>query len=270
MTGSRCLWKRMRRILGRMPGGGHLVAFRRFLRGTDARYASLRRRAVPGLFQPFATTELDRYPDLFRYVLLRLGNGPGLRLLSFGCSTGEEVFSLRRYFPSAVIRGLDINPRNIARCRIAHRRSANGSDDGPDDRLSFALASDAGGEPAESYDAVFAMAVYRHGELGSFPPRCGHLIRFAAFEESVAGLAACLKPGGLLVLRHANFRFADTAAAAGFELLLEGEQHPDTPVYGRDETLLRPLPLREGVVFRKRASEPASVPAASFTEPGMA
>lgn len=241
---SKGAWKRAVRA---MPGAAHLIPLYRFAKGTDARYASLWRRAVPGLFQPFATTQMDRYPTLFRFALDTLGDDPSTRLLSFGCSTGEEVFSLRRYFPQAVIWGIDINPRNIARCRASLSRLA-------DDRLSFAVAASAAGEEAGSHDAVFAMAVFRHGELGDFPPLCSHLLRFDAFEQALTELAACLKPGGLLFLRHANFRFTDTRLADGFDLLLEAPKNSATPIYGRDERLLAPQPALEGVAFRKRVS----------------
>jgi hypothetical protein len=48
----------------------------------------------------------------------------------------------------------------------------------PDAAMSFEFASSTEAEPAAVYDAIFAMAVLRHGSLG--PPgvtRCDHLIR---------------------------------------------------------------------------------------------
>ena len=120
--------------------------------------------------------------------------------------------------------------------------------------MAYSSKPSAAGEEAGSYDAVFAMAVFRHGELGGFPPACSHLLRFDAFEQALAELAICLKPGGLLLLRHANCRFTDTRLADGFDLLLEAPRHSATPLYGRDERLLAPQPDLEGVAFRKRVS----------------
>ena len=57
-------------------------------------------------------TWLDRYPELFD-LAARLAPD-ARRILSFGCSTGEELVSLRRRFPEAEIVGAEINPR-IAR-----------------------------------------------------------------------------------------------------------------------------------------------------------
>src|SRR5277367_5474893 len=82
------------------------------------------RRPVPGEFQPYYFTLPDRYPWLFGFAATRIGSRPDLRILSFGCSRGEEVFSLRKYFPSAAVKGIDINPRNIARC-LARARAEN-------------------------------------------------------------------------------------------------------------------------------------------------
>src|ERR1035438_6073596 len=74
-------------------------------------------------------------------------------------------------------------------------------------------------EASASYDVIFAMAVFRHGNLNSSPPppKCDHRIHFADFEQSVTDLARTLKPDGLLVIQHVMFRLADTLVAAGFE-----------------------------------------------------
>lgn len=208
--------------------------------------AWLQLRPPPGLFQPSSDTRDDRYPETFAFVLAEIGDGPDRRLLSFGCSTGEEVFSLRRYFTAAILRGLDINAHNIAVCR---RR-------GGDAGMSFALAGSAEDEMTESYDAIFAMAVFRHGDLASTPPRCEPYLRFADFSHHAAILSRRLKPGGLLAIQHANFRFSDTGAAAHFDKIFQGDRLPGskpTPIYGADGRLLPGSPGDDGV-FRKRVS----------------
>lgn len=242
------MWNKggLKKAVHAIPGSGCLVSLYRFIRGTDARYARLWRRRPTGLFQPFATTQMNRYPGLFGLAREILGDGPHISLLSFGCSTGEEVLSLRHYFQQATIKGIDINPRNIARCRRTLRRQ-------PDAGLSFTVAGSARGEAAESFDAIFCMAVFRHGELGGFPDRCDGLLRFVQFEQAVTELTACLKPGGLLFIGNANFRFTDTDIAWGFELLRLVPHHPATPVYGRDDRLLSPQPDQDGVAFRRVA-----------------
>ena len=79
-------------------------------------------RRLPGQFQPYRYTLPDRYPWLFQFAARELADRPDLRILSFGCSRGEEVFSLRRYFPTASIKGIDARPRNIARAVRSEER----------------------------------------------------------------------------------------------------------------------------------------------------
>ncbi len=218
------------------------LAFDRHYRGGRL----LRLRPPDNLFQPFGETSEDRYPVVFGFVRDRLAGEPSLRLLSFGCSTGEEVFTLRRHFPGAFIKGIDINPRNISTCN-ARRARAN------DTNMSFTVAGSVVAEAARSYDAIFCMAVFRHGDLThSSAERCDPLIRFEDFERTVSDLARCLKHGGLLALRHSNFRFLDAEAARDFATVLSLPPNPRTPLFGRDNRRL--VGIADGnVVFRKGA-----------------
>lgn len=207
------------------------------------------RRAKPdNLFQPIRLTRFDRYPRIFSFVKDQLTGVAAPRLLSFGCSTGEEVFTLREYFPQAEIIGIDINPRSITICRRRLARSG-------DNRIRFELACSGADEPESYYDAIFCMAVLRHGDIsGSQPKNCSHLICFDDFEKTVAGLARLLKPGGFLVIRHSNFRFSDTSAAAGFDVVLVVESMKSDEVnllYDRDNQLLVNCGYSD-TVFRKR------------------
>jgi 2-polyprenyl-3-methyl-5-hydroxy-6-metoxy-1,4-benzoquinol methylase len=200
-----------------------------------------------GAFQPFNDTAFDRYPVIFKFVQTQLGADTPADILSFGCATGEEAFSLRRYFPRARIKGIDINPGNIA---VAQARLAAA----PDERVCFAVAASTAGEAAARYDAIFCMAVLRHGGLGAAGvERCDHLLRFDEVARAFADFHRSLKPGGLLIVRHANVRLRDTPAGAGFDTLLSlpirGEA---TPIFGPDNRLM-PGVNAPDTVFRKRA-----------------
>jgi SAM-dependent methyltransferase len=205
------------------------------------------RRPVAERFQPYGHTLPDRYPWLFDFATAALEGVEAPRLLSFGCSRGEEAFSLRRRLPGAVIKGIDIDPRNIALAKAA----ATG-----DDRLTFEAAAHVRGEPDGRYDAVFCLAVLCHGDLTvTRAGRSQPLLRFVDFERTVLDLARCLKPGGLLFLHTTNFRFCDTAAAGGFDVVLEAEPHQMAPDALFDaEGRLMPGERYYPVGFRKRAA----------------
>lgn len=183
----------------------------------------------------------NRYPHTFNQVRGRLEDGPDCNLLSFGCSTGEEVAFLRSLYPLALIKGIDISVGRIRHCR---RTLA-------DERTQFAVASSAEMEPAGFYHAVFACAVFRHSDLSHGPPSCEGIISFAEFEAAIGHLVRCLRPGGYLVIRNANFRFADTARADEFDMIGEVEYAPDTPVYDPTHRLLPPMRY-EASLFRRK------------------
>jgi len=200
------------------------------------------------LFQPHATTAVDRYPEELEVVA---GAVPDpARILSFGCSSGEELLSVQSRFPDARITGIDVNPLAVRTARKRVRAAGLGS------QVTLRRAGDASAEQPASYDVVLALAVFRHADLNAAPPHCEPVLSYADFERTVEGLAACVRPGGLLVLRHANFRFSDCPAAASYELVAggygsAGEGGLPTPVYGPDGTLL-PFSERDDGVYRKR------------------
>ena len=89
-------------------------------------------------------TAEDRYPDLFDFLAVSMPEAR--RILSFGCSTGEELIALRKRLGSAEIVGAEINSRSR---RIAARRVAG-------DGLAKVVAPDA---IEGHFDIVLALAV---------------------------------------------------------------------------------------------------------------
>ncbi len=207
------------------------------------------RRRVPGEFQPYYFTRPDRYPWLFGFAAERLGSRQNLRVLSFGCSRGDEVFSLRKYFPAADLKGIDINPRNIARChaRMRAEKPAN---------MTFEIAATTKGESTSSYDAIFCLAVLVNGDLStSAAQRSDPVLYFDAFEQIVGDFARCLKPGGLLVLHTTNFRFCDTSVAQEFDVVYKADPKHLAPdvLFDRNNRLMSGERERyRAIAFQKR------------------
>jgi trans-aconitate methyltransferase len=237
-------------MLRRLPGWHALTLARGLVEGGEPRQNAVARILRPdNLFQPQGTTAYGRYGDELDAARAALAT-PAPDILSFGCSSGEELLTLGEYFPVSRIRGLDINPVAVRAARRLVR------DAGEDARISVARAGDAESEPAEAYDLVVALAVFRHPSLNHAPERCDDLLEFASFDRTVAGLSATVRPGGLFVVRHANFRFTDCAVAADYEPVLTGlasaNEQAVTPVYGPDNRLV-PAASRDDGIYRKRS-----------------
>jgi hypothetical protein len=192
------------------------------------------------LHQTTPQTAEDRYPELFDFVA-RLFPSAG-RLLSFGCSTGEELAALRQRFPEADIVGAEINSRSR---QIATRRFAG------DPRVKVVPPNAIGGD----FDIVLAMAVFQREpvkiaemdvlDLTPFYP-------FARFDSAVADLTGWLRPGGLLCVANAHYRVEDSRAAGQLEPV-PGMPSYSGDLFGPDGTRLRSG--RAASLFRKRGSE---------------
>lgn len=210
-------------------------------------YHHIRRRAAPGADSWTANgwTAEDRYPGAFSYVADALGRDSAPRILSFGCATGEEVFTLRRYLPNADIRGIDVDAASIATAR--KRLAARGGDS----RLAFEVAGSTAGEADAGYEAIFCMAVLRDDRVSApGTTHCDPHIMFADFARTIADFARCLRPGGYLIVRHSNFRLCDTPGAPLFRAVLANPGRSETLLFGPDNRLLEEAVYPDTVFLR--------------------
>jgi SAM-dependent methyltransferase len=166
----------------------------------------------------------NRYPLHFARAAAFLGNKP-VRVLSFGCSTGEEVITLRQYLPAARIVGAEVNPASLAVCR---RRPV-------DDRITFVRSTPVRVRRAGPYDAIFCMAVLQrkpHLVEAEGLQSIRHIYPFAQFDRQLRDLDAVLRPGGLMVVHHAQYRLSDSSIAHSYCALPEGPcESTDLPFF---------------------------------------
>jgi len=149
----------------------------------------------------------DRYPELFEQCRLHFASCASPRILSFGCSTGEEVFTLARYLPQAEIAGVDINAWCLKQC-IRKNQNAH---------LTFLHRMSREFAEAKDFDAIFCMAVFQrteHRTENAQPDDTG--FTFERFEAEVAMLDRKLKPGGLFYMDEYDFSFEQTEAGARY------------------------------------------------------
>ena len=157
------------------------------------------------LIQPHTFTLPSRYPALFAQCALLLARTDAPRILSFGCSTGEEAFSLHRLIPRATILGVDLNNWCL---RQATRQNRSPS-------LTFVHADSAAYASAAPFHAIFCMAVFQQASNRE-EAQLENGFTFARFEQALADLDRLLLPGGYLFIDNCDFLFTDTALAAGY------------------------------------------------------
>jgi hypothetical protein len=189
------------------------------------------------LHQTTPYTAEDRYPELMK-LTAELRPDPE-RILSFGCSTGEELATLRHYFPSAEIVGAEINARSR---RIAVRRFAS------DGRIAVVPP----GKVERSFDIVFALAVFQREPHKIAEMEVEDLTAhypFERFDEAVGDLVDRLEPGGLLCVINAHYPVEAASAFAKLETV-EGSPFMHPPLFGRDGRRLADPESR--TIFRKR------------------
>ena len=193
------------------------------------------------LHQTSADTWPDRYPELFDLVA---GLAPAdARILSFGCSLGDEILSLRQRFSGAEIVGAEINRRSRA---VARRRIAG------DPRASVVGPQDLSG----TFDIIFALAVFQREPHKISEMEVQDLSRhypFSRFDEAISDLLRHLRPGGLLCVDASHYRVEDTTDAPH---LIPIQQSPAArgELFGPNGRRLRGVSA--ATLFRKRSSAP--------------
>jgi trans-aconitate methyltransferase len=208
---------------------GHV---RRFLRNPRIRSEQLTRAFHRDAHYQGATfTEPNRYPELFEACQRELQKKPTPTILSFGCATGEEAFTLAEYLPNATIVGVDINRWCLRQC-VKNNRNP---------RIAFLHTAAPEFAALTNLDAIFCMAVFQRTENRTHTAIVAHgSFTFDKFEQEIARLDRKLKNGGLLFLDHADFRFEDTAIAARYTPLdfAANQILQDRPLFDRDNKLI--------------------------------
>jgi len=191
------------------------IGLRRSLRAARSRGARAARAiplVVPRRAHQLADdTEDDRYPEIFRSVaaaIAAVGDEAGT-ILSYGCSDGDECFTLRRYLPAARIVGADIRREKL---KLASARNR-------DPGIRFVSARRSTLSRNGPYEAIFAMSVLCRWPATEKRDDCSRVYPFRRFERAVTRLDALLREGGLLVIYNANFRFTDTTVSSRYEPL---------------------------------------------------
>ncbi|MBX2967382.1 MAG: methyltransferase domain-containing protein [Cyclobacteriaceae bacterium] len=165
-----------------------------------------------------SVTSENRYPDLFECSKQATANfeSDKIRILSFGCSTGEECFSLRQYFPLSHIIGADIDRANL---EAANRKNK-------DKQIDFIFSNETNIKNTGPYQAIFCLSVLCRWEDTKDLTNCEKVYPFSRFDKTLKMLSGHLVKGGILVIYNSNFRFEDSGLFSDFEVV--PTTHPDS------------------------------------------
>lgn len=155
-------------------------------------------------FQKSTQTALEHYSYLFDKCVELFPDVESTRVLSFGCSSGEEVRTFKnRGFKN--VHGVEINPEAIALARAADP-----------DGLYVEELNMLPIPHIPSYHLIVTMAV-----LCSFPSRdpVGDF-PFSSFVKAIKALDARLLPGGYFLIGSVQYDFRETEIARRYEPIL--------------------------------------------------
>jgi 2-polyprenyl-3-methyl-5-hydroxy-6-metoxy-1,4-benzoquinol methylase len=150
-----------------------------------------------GYLQLSHMTKPERFPLIFDSAKEIHPNAK--RILSFGCSTGEECLAMATRFPNAEVVGIDIDHQTILAARRKNKHP---------DRVFFHDLIGATGK----YDVALALMVFFQMDAP---------IKYLPWHRCLCDIDAHLNVGGLLMLYTSEFNFMQAAPAENYEIVRE-------------------------------------------------
>jgi hypothetical protein len=177
-------------------------------------WVALRNLALPSeLHQAWGTTAANRRPKVMQALARIVPDRVGARVLSFGCSTGEEVLDLREHYRQARVFGTDLNRASLRKAEERLKDSGVGLFQSTYDNL----------QRYGPFDLILACSVFLRHPEDTHADDLSKLYPFEAFEKGVCRLFDNTLPGGFLLIHNTNYRVGDTRLGA----LLTPVRHPD-------------------------------------------
>lgn len=210
------------------------ATLKHFCKSKDFRAIFLLKLLNPkNVHQTTSLTAFDRYPEIFSICKNYFDGKQNLKILSYGCSTGEEVMSLRKYFPTAFLFGAEINRNSLAICRNLPT----------DEKIKFLYSSQRELLINGHYDAIFCMAVLQRkphliAEQGI--TNLKKIYPFEKFEKQIIELDELIKPLGLLIVNNTQYSLLDTSIAYKYKALSNHNyKNYNMPVFDKNSILVK-------------------------------
>lgn len=148
-----------------------------------------------GWLQMSHMTKSERFPKIFDSAKEFCPDAK--RVLSFGCSTGEEAFSLAKRFPDAEVVGVDIDFYSVQTARKNNKEK---------DRIFFHTDLGATGK----YDVITCLMVLFQMDSP---------IQFGPWDDVLMLINKHLNKEGVLLLYTSEFNFLQSSVAINFDTI---------------------------------------------------
>ncbi|MEH7180540.1 class I SAM-dependent methyltransferase [Neobacillus vireti] len=196
--------------------------------------------------QTTSLTCINRYPTIFLACQEYFNGKEDLKILSYGCSTGEEVLTLRQFFPNAQIIGTDINKRSLELCKKLP----------VDDNITFIYSSPREIEKHGPYDAIFCMPVLQrnpHEVAAKGISNLKKIYSFEKFETQIMALDKLLNQKGLLIVHYTQYSLCDTRVASKYGVLGDYNQNDYlSPVFDKNSNLVKNPPSQNSIFIKSQ------------------
>ena len=193
------------------------------------------------IIQLAPTTYLDRHPDIFEFCKQYFNSDTPIKILSFGCSTGEEIITLKKYFPNAIIYGCDINKKSL---KFAQQKNS-------DSNVYYFFSDDENIREYGPFDVIFSLSVLCKEPEARYVDNISNYFAFKQFNNIVKLLHDNLNKRGLLVIRNSNYRVEDTAISTHYKIIKYTES--DFPLFDREgHKIIKDY--RRGEIFLKNTN----------------
>lgn len=189
-------------------------------------------------------TYMNRYPVIFSACRDYFKDRENIKILSYGCSTGEEVLTLRKYFSNANIVGAEINKHSLKVCRSLP----------VDDKITFINSTPSEIKKSGKFDIIFCMAVLQRTPDTITKQGITSLKKiypFEKFEEQIIELDSYVKKGGLMVVHFSQYSFEDTIVSSKYKAL--GEYNQDeyrSAVFDKNSNLIKEPTSRKSIFIK--------------------
>lgn len=189
-------------------------------------------------------TAINRYPKIFSGCKDYFKDKDNINILSYGCSTGEEVVTLRSYFPNATIVGAEINSHSLKVCKSRKL----------DNKIKFIISKPSEIKKYGKFDIVFCMAVLQRTPVMITSQGITSLKKiypFEKFEKQIVELDGYVKKEGLLVVHFSQYDFMDTFVSKKYKAL--GDYNQDdykSSVFDRNSELTKESFSRKSVFIK--------------------